>query len=121
MLVQAAQVVYDAHQHGIVTVLWIYPRGTAVKDEKDLHLIAGATGVGVCLGTDFVKVNYPEKVGADSAEIFKEAIKAVGRTKVVCADGSRDEVEDFLRKLMTRSTFREQWGVQQGEISTRNP
>lgn len=36
MLVQAAQVVYDAHQHGLVTVLWIYPRGKAVKDEKIL-------------------------------------------------------------------------------------
>jgi len=99
MLVQAAQVVYDAHQHGMVSVLWIYPRGTAVKDEKDPHLIAGATGVGACLGTDFVKVNYPKKEGAKSAEIFKEAVKAAGRTKVVCAGGSSDEAEAFLKKL----------------------
>ncbi|WP_440947178.1 aldolase [Methanosarcina sp. T3] len=99
MLVQAAQVVYDAHQHGMVSVLWIYPRGAAVKDEKDPHLIAGATGVGACLGTDFVKVNYPKKEGAKSAEIFKEAIKAAGRTKVVCAGGSSDEAEAFLKKL----------------------
>jgi fructose-bisphosphate aldolase / 6-deoxy-5-ketofructose 1-phosphate synthase len=99
MLVQAAQVVYDAHQHGMVSVLWIYPRGTAVKDEKDPHLIAGATGVGACLGTDFVKVNYPEKGGVKSAEAFKEAIKAAGRTKVICAGGASDAVEDFLGKL----------------------
>jgi len=99
MLVQAAQVVYDAHQHGMVSVLWIYPRGTAVKYEKDPHLIAGAAGVGACLGTDFVKVIYPEKEGANSAEVFKEAIKAAGRTKVVCAGGASDEVDDFLRKL----------------------
>jgi len=99
MLVQAAQVVYDAHQHGMVSVLWIYPRGAAVKDEKDPHLIAGATGVGACLGTDFVKVNYPKKEGAKSAEVFREAIKAAGRTKVVCAGGTSDECEAFLRKL----------------------
>ncbi|HII80678.1 MAG TPA: aldolase [Methanosarcina sp.] len=99
MLVQAAQVVYDAHQHGMMSVLWIYPRGTAVKDEKDPHLIAGATGVGACLGSDFVKVNYPKKEGAKSAEIFKEAVKAAGRTKVVCAGGSSDEAEAFLKKL----------------------
>lgn len=99
MLVQAAQVVYDAHQHGMLSVLWIYPRGVAVKDEKDPHLIAGATGVGACLGSDFVKVNYPKKEGANSAEIFKEAIKAAGRCKVVCAGGSSDEVEAFLKKL----------------------
>ncbi|MFZ2499633.1 aldolase [Methanosarcina sp.] len=99
MLVQAAQVVYDAHQHGMVSVLWIYPRGTAVKDEKDPHLIAGATGVGACLGTDFVKVNYPKKEGAKSAEVFKEAVKAAGRTKVVCAGGTSDEADAFLKKL----------------------
>ena len=99
MLVQAAQIIYDAHQHGMLSVLWIYPRGTAVKDEKDPHLIAGATGVGACLGTDFVKVNYPKKEGAKSAEIFKEAIKAAGRTRVVCAGGTSDEGEAFLKKL----------------------
>ncbi|MCC4769200.1 aldolase [Methanosarcina sp. DH2] len=99
MLVQAAQVIYDAHQHGMLSVLWIYPRGTAVKDEKDPHLIAGATGVGACLGTDFVKVNYPKKEGAKSAEIFKEAVKAAGRTRVVCAGGTSDEAETFLKKL----------------------
>ncbi|AKB17685.1 MULTISPECIES: aldolase [unclassified Methanosarcina] len=99
MLVQAAQVVYDAHKHGMLSVLWIYPRGTAVKDEKDPHLIAGATGVGACLGTDFVKVNYPKKEGAKSADIFKEAVKAAGRTKVVCAGGSSDKAEAFLKKL----------------------
>jgi DhnA-type fructose-1,6-bisphosphate aldolase and related enzymes len=99
MLVQAAQVIYDAHKHGMLSVLWIYPRGEAVKDEKDPHLIAGATGVGACLGTDFVKVNYPKKEGAKSAEIFKEAIKAAGRTKVVCAGGTSDEAEAFLKKL----------------------
>lgn len=99
MLVQAAQVIYDAHQHGMLSVLWIYPRGEAVKDEKDPHLIAGATGVGACLGTDFVKVNYPKKEGEKSAEIFKEAIRAAGRTRVVCAGGTSDEAETFLKKL----------------------
>lgn len=99
MLVQAAQVIYDAHQHGMLSVLWIYPRGEAVKDEKDPHLIAGATGVGACLGTDFVKVNYPKKEGTKAAEIFKEAILAAGRTRVVCAGGTSDEAEAFLKKL----------------------
>jgi DhnA family fructose-bisphosphate aldolase class Ia len=61
MLRQAAQIVYQAHRHGLISVLWIYPRGKAVKDEKDPHLIAGATGVAACLGSDFAKVNYPEQ------------------------------------------------------------
>jgi fructose-bisphosphate aldolase/6-deoxy-5-ketofructose 1-phosphate synthase len=99
MLRQAAQIVYQAHQHGLITVLWIYPRGKAVKDEKDPHLIAGATGVAASLGTDFVKVNYPKKEGLASKEIFKEAVRAAGRTKVVCAGGSSVDEKTFLQTL----------------------
>jgi len=99
MLHQAAQIVYNAHQHGLITVLWIYPRGKTVVDEKDPHLIAGATGVAACLGSDFVKVNYPKKEGIESKEIFKEAIRAAGHTKVVCAGGSSIDVKGFLQRL----------------------
>jgi DhnA family fructose-bisphosphate aldolase class Ia len=99
MLHQVAQIVYQAHQHGLISVLWIYPRGKAVADEKDPHLIAGATGAAACLGSDFVKVNYPKKKGYESKEIFKEAVMAAGRTKVVCAGGSSDDVEVFLKRL----------------------
>ena len=99
MLHQAAQIVYNAHQHGLIAVLWVYPRGKTVADEKDPHLIAGATGVAACFGSDFVKVNYPKKEGSESKEIFKEAIRAAGLTKVVCAGGSSDDVEVFLKRL----------------------
>ena len=99
MLYQAARIVSNAHQHGLISVLWVYPRGKAVADEKDPHLIAGATGAAACLGSDFVKVNYPKKEGYESKEIFKEAIMAAGRTKVVCAGGSSDNVEVFLKRL----------------------
>jgi fructose-bisphosphate aldolase / 6-deoxy-5-ketofructose 1-phosphate synthase len=99
ILRQAAQIVYTAHQHGMITVLWMYPRGKAVKDEKEPHLIAGATGIAACLGSDFVKVNYPKKEGQESKEIFKEAILAAGRTKVICAGGPSEDVKLFLRTL----------------------
>ena len=99
MLRQAAQAVYKAHQHGLISVLWIYPRGMAVKDEKDPDLIAGATGVAATLGADFVKVNYPKKEGEKQEETFKRAIKAAGRTKVVCAGGSSTNAKAFLQRL----------------------
>ena len=99
MLRQAAQIIYNAHHYGLITVLWIYPRGKAVADEKDPHLIAGATGVAVCMGSDFVKINYPKKQGYESKEIFKEVVLAAGRTKVVCAGGSSVDVESFLQQL----------------------
>ena len=99
MLAEAAALINDAHFHGLVTVLWIYPRGKAVKDEKDPHLIAGAAGVAACLGSDFVKVNAPKKEGKSGAELLQEAVLAAGRTKVVCAGGSSTSEEKFLAEL----------------------
>lgn len=99
MLREAAQLVFQAHRHGLVSVLWMYPRGKAILDEKDPHLIAGAAGVAAALGSDFAKVNYPQKTGHNSAEIFKEAVSAAGRTKVVCAGGESTDARLFLERL----------------------
>jgi fructose-bisphosphate aldolase/6-deoxy-5-ketofructose 1-phosphate synthase len=99
ILREAAQVVHEAHEFGFVTVLWIYPRGKGVKNEKDPHLIAGACGVAACLGSDFVKVNAPKKDGESSAQLLQEGVRAAGRTRVVCAGGSSTDASAFLREL----------------------
>ncbi|MDO8609076.1 MAG: aldolase [bacterium] len=99
MIQDAVRIVYTAHLHGLLTVLWIYPRGKSVEDEKNPHLIAGAAGVAACLGSDFVKVNPPKQEGTNSAELLKEAVTAAGKTKVVCAGGSSTDVEKFLSGL----------------------
>jgi fructose-bisphosphate aldolase / 6-deoxy-5-ketofructose 1-phosphate synthase len=95
MFREAAQIVYDAHKYGYVVVLWMYPRGKAVLDEKDPDLIAGATGIAACLGSDFVKVSYPD----GGALALKQAVLSAGRTKVVCAGGGSMSVYDFLKEL----------------------
>jgi fructose-bisphosphate aldolase/6-deoxy-5-ketofructose 1-phosphate synthase len=99
MLREAAQVVHQAHEYGFVTVLWIYPRGKEIKDEKDPHLIAGACGIAACLGSDFVKVNAPKRKGESSAQPLQEAVRAAGRTRVVCAGGSSIDPAAFLQEL----------------------
>ncbi len=99
MLREASRMVYEAHKNGLLTVLWIYPRGKAVPDEKDPHLLAGATGVAASLGSDFVKINAPKKDGKYLAEPLREAVLAAGRTRVVCAGGSSVDVKDFLQRL----------------------
>ncbi|HUW64868.1 MAG TPA: aldolase [Spirochaetia bacterium] len=99
MLYEAAQIIHRAHRFGLVTVLWIYPRGRAVGNEKDPALIAGACGVAACLGSDFVKVNYPEQEGARPEDIFRPAVRAAGRCGVVCAGGSSTDVRSFLTRL----------------------
>lgn len=99
MLSEAAQNIYKAHKHGMMSVIWIYPRGKAVADEKDPHLIAGAAGTAATLGTDFVKVNAPKKDGSSSAELLKEATQTAGRTKVICAGGGSTDAAKFLQGL----------------------
>ena len=99
MLREASRMIFKAHESGLLTVLWMYPRGKAVKNEKDAHLIAGATGVAACLGTDFVKVNPPKKEGEYLTEELREAVLAAGRTRVVCAGGSSVDVKAFLKRL----------------------
>jgi len=99
MLREASRMVQEAHKVGLLTVLWMYPRGKAVKDEKDAHLIAGATGVAASLGSDFIKINPPKKDGKHTAGMLREAILAAGRTKVVCAGGSSVDVKAFLQRL----------------------
>ncbi|MDY0340287.1 MAG: aldolase [Coriobacteriia bacterium] len=100
MLQEAGQLIADAHLMGLLVVLWIYPRGRAVLDEKDAHLIAGAAGTAVCLGADFVKVNPPKPdANATAAEKLKEAAAAAGRTGLVCAGGSTVDAQTFLTQL----------------------
>lgn len=99
MLKQAAIVTFVARYSGLISVLWMYPRGKAVTNEKDPHIIAGAAGVGAALGADFVKVNAPKPASGSSAEALKEAVAAAGRTKVICAGGSSMDAEKFLQNL----------------------
>jgi fructose-bisphosphate aldolase/6-deoxy-5-ketofructose 1-phosphate synthase len=99
MLKEAAQIVKDAHAHGLVAVIWIYPRGKAVSNEFDPHLIAGAADVGCALGADFIKVSFPKPLTQDPYEAFKETILAAGKSGVVCAGGAASDVHDFLEQL----------------------
>lgn len=101
MLAEAGQLAADAHSVGLVTVFWMYPRGKAVANEKDQHLIAGAAGVACTLGADFVKVNPPKPIegACTPAEALKEASLASGRTGLVCAGGSTVDAETFLCQL----------------------
>jgi len=72
MMTEGSQLIADAHSVGLLVVLWIYPRGKAVGDEKDPHLIAGAAGAACCIGADFVKVNPPKKTEAASSAVLLE-------------------------------------------------
>lgn len=100
MMAEAGELIAAAHAQGLLVVLWIYPRGKAVTAEKAPELIAGAAGVALCLGADFVKVNPPAASDErTSAENLKIASTAAGRTGLVCAGGSTVDAKTFLTQL----------------------
>ncbi|MCK4265390.1 hypothetical protein KAW80_03460 [Candidatus Babeliales bacterium] len=100
MFNEASKVIYYAHQNGLLAILWMYPRGEAVTNEQDADIIAGAAGVGACLGADFVKINVPKnKTGELDPNLLKQAVLAAGRTKVICSGGKKIKEEDFLKQV----------------------
>lgn len=95
-MAEAGRLIAQAHKHGMIAVVWGYPRGKAVggkAEETDAHMIAGAAGATACLGADFVKVNNP----SNGAAGLQEADLAAGRTGVIISGGSSKEVKDFLQ------------------------
>lgn len=100
MLHEAARVVMNAHRLGLIAIIWAYPRGKAIKDERDPAIIAGAAGVACSLGADFVKINSPlNKSGVFDPKLLIEATKAAGRTKVICSGGNRRDKKEVLEDI----------------------
>lgn len=98
MLTEASTMIHEAHQQGKLAIVWIYPRGKAVPHEFDAHLLAGAAGVAVSLGADFVKINLPQGTEKPAASL-KEAAGAAGRTGVIVAGGAAKEPKEYLQQV----------------------
>ena len=100
MLQEAAQCINQAHEHGLVAIIWAYPRGKSITNERDPFIIAGAAGVAASLGADVVKINAPDaKDGTSTTEWLKEIVKAAGTTKVICAGGPQKDAATFVAKI----------------------
>ena len=84
----------EAHDFGLACVVWSYPRGKYVKDEKSGEMVAYAARVALELGADVVKINYPGSVDA-----MKWVVASAGRTKVISAGGSKQPDDAFLAKV----------------------
>lgn len=84
----------EAEEYGLPTIVWAYPRGRHVQDEKSADTIAYAARVALELGADVVKVNYPGSVDG-----MKTVVAAAGRCKVISAGGSKQGDTEFLAKV----------------------
>src|SRR5258705_8256942 len=70
-IVEVAQAFAQAHEMGMVTVLWCYLRNNAFKKDKDYHVAADLTGqanhLGVTIQADIIKQKLPENNGGFKA------------------------------------------------------
>ncbi len=94
MLVEASKIQAEAHKKGLPLILWIYPRGSGVKDIKKSDLMAYATRVALTVGADVVKI-HPEGTIKD----FGWAVKSAGKVRVICAGGSKVSEKKLLKTI----------------------
>jgi fructose-bisphosphate aldolase/6-deoxy-5-ketofructose 1-phosphate synthase len=98
MLKEASEIIMEAHNQGLLAVIWMYPRGLKINEE-DIHTIAGGAGLAAALGADFVKVKYPYKSkDAKVAEKFQEVTSAAGNCRVICVGGSKQNSEELIKQ-----------------------
>jgi DhnA family fructose-bisphosphate aldolase class Ia len=112
MLKEAAQVVYTAHQHGLVAILWVYPRGGSITNDQAPELIAGAAGLANALGADFAKIKTPKTQLV--AKALQIAAQAAGNTKIICSGGKRIDPKKFIRTIHDEITLGNTAGIAVG-------
>ena len=100
MLAQAAESIFQAHQQGLVTILWIYPRGRALAMKDESSLLTGAAGVATALGADFVVKFITQAVPTPQRQSLLELIsQAAGTTKVIHAGGAAYDTTELLQTI----------------------
>jgi fructose-bisphosphate aldolase / 6-deoxy-5-ketofructose 1-phosphate synthase len=114
MLKEAAQAINNAHRHGLLAILWIYPRGKAVQNEKSIEIISGAAGVAATLGADFVKVNSPEGEIDDAATALRQATLAAGKTGVIISGGSNTSAANYIYRTILQLKLGKTAGIAVG-------
>ncbi len=93
MLSDFARIEAEARDYGMPMIIWSYPRGKHVQNEKDAGTISYAARVALELGANIVKVNY-----TGSVDSFKKVVQAAQKTLVISAGGSKQTDEEFLAK-----------------------
>jgi class I fructose-bisphosphate aldolase len=83
-----------ARAHDLPVVMWSYPRGSGVEDDRDPETVAYGARIALELGADVAKVKYPGSIDA-----MEDVVAMAGRTKVVMSGGSKEGDEAFLSRV----------------------
>lgn len=95
MMQEFGQIQEKAHRAGVPTIVWIYPRGAAIKNDTDPAIVAYAARAGLEVGADAVKIKY-----SGDRKSFAWAVKAAGAAKVFMSGGPKASTDqDFLKQV----------------------
>ncbi|WP_435360678.1 class I fructose-bisphosphate aldolase [Haloarchaeobius sp. DFWS5] len=78
----------------IPMVMWSYPRGQGLRNDRTPSTIAYAARQALELGADVAKVKYP-----GNEEAMDWAVQSAGKTKVVMSGGSKTDDYEFLKTV----------------------
>ena len=96
--IEMAEEFRDAHErareHDLPVVMWSYPRGQGLKNDKKPGVIAYAARQALELGADVAKVKYP-----GSREAMEHVVDMAGKTKVIMSGGSKRSDREFLENV----------------------
>ncbi len=100
MLSEAGRIIQQAHKNGLLVFLWVYIRGENLRRVVPHDHVAGAAGVALCLGADFVKIHLPEEKNDEKIiNLLKDGVVAAGETKLLVAGGSIENPQVFLHQV----------------------
>lgn len=85
-----------ARDHDLPIVMWSYPRGQGLKNDKKDDVIAYAARQALELGADIAKVKHP-----GSQEGMELAVNMAGPVKVIMSGGSKVSDRKFLESVKT--------------------
>lgn len=85
-----------AREHDMSVVMWSYPRGQGLKNDKKDDVIAYAARQALELGADVAKVKYP-----GSKEGMELAVEMADPVKVIMSGGSKVSDRKFLESVET--------------------
>ena len=113
-IAQFNEVRREAERYGMPTIMWAYPRGSAIetKGGKDsLYAVDYAARVACELGADVVKINVPKagdpnpkqpkpynELREDEEAAVRRVVRSAGRTMVLFSGGSKLDDNDLMHK-----------------------
>lgn len=100
MLHTAAQMVLEAHAHGLVAIISMRADAAHVSHPQSSHTLSRAASAATSLGADFVILSPEDNDNpGDQAHVLRAAVLAAGTTGVLSSGGASMSQDQFITQV----------------------